>query len=124
LGKALRTRAGQRTRSLDKLLARRAEEEVEAIKAVLTELERSIEAALDDVGRWEQGSLFDTDEQRTQLRRDREALAERLRTIPEQREREAAALRHRYADPQGRWFPAAVTFLVPAAVAHRPGVTH
>ncbi|GGV42972.1 helicase SNF2 family protein [Actinomadura cremea] len=121
LGRALRTRAGQRTRSLDKLIARRGDEEVEAIQAVLTELERSIGAALDDVGRWEQGSLFDSDEQRTQLRRDREALAERLRAIPDQREQEAAALRRRYADPRGRWFPAAVTFLVPDSVAHRPG---
>ncbi|SEF57817.1 Helicase conserved C-terminal domain-containing protein [Thermomonospora echinospora] len=121
LGKALRARARQRARSLERLIAQRADEEVEAMQAVLTELERSIGSALDDVGRWEQGSLFESDDQRTQLRKDRDALAERLRAIPEQREHEAAVLRRRYADPTDRWFPAAVTFLVPAALAHQAG---
>jgi ERCC4-related helicase len=119
LRRALRTRAGQKARSLEKLLATRCAEEVEAMDAVLTELERSIRAALDDTGHWEQGSLFETDEQRTQLRKDRDALLERLTAIPEQRENEKAALRRRYAEPRDRWFPAAVTFLVPASIAHR-----
>ena len=52
-----------------------------------------------------------------QLRADHEALRERLAGIPAQREREIAALRRRYADPTARWFPAAVTFLVPARLA-------
>ena len=40
-----------------------------------------------------------------------------LPSIPATREQETAALRRRYADPQARWFPAAITFLVPAAIA-------
>ncbi|PKK16051.1 DISARM system SNF2-like helicase DrmD [Thermomonospora sp. CIF 1] len=119
LGGALRSRARRRARGLEKLLARRCEEEVTALRTVLTELRRSIEAALDDRG-GEQISLFDLDE-RTQLRKDREALTERLQAIPVQLEQETAALRRRYADPRDRWFPAAVTFLVPAAIAYRAG---
>ena len=42
----------------------------------------------------------------------------RLASIPEMREQETAALRRRYADPRARWFPAAITFLVPAAIAN------
>ncbi len=56
--------------------------------------------------------------EREQLHSDRDALRARLADVPAQRERETAALRRRYADPTARWFPAAVTFLVPAALAH------
>lgn len=41
--------------------------------------------------------------------------------IPEQRDREVAALRRRPAEPRDRWFPAAVTFLVPAVIANAGG---
>ena len=51
------------------------------------------------------------------LRKDHDALKDRLASIPAMREQEAAALRRRYADPQSRWFPAAITFLVPASIA-------
>ena len=56
--------------------------------------------------------------QRDQLHQDHDALRARLRGIPAQTERETDALRRRYADPTARWFPAAVTFLVPASLAH------
>ncbi|HWE90791.1 MAG TPA: hypothetical protein VG317_15130, partial [Pseudonocardiaceae bacterium] len=72
---------------------------------------------LSESDRWYQPSLFDLDE-RDQLHADHQALIARLDAIPEQREREIAALRTRYADPTARWFPAAVTFLVPASIAH------
>ena len=32
-----------------------------------------------------------------------------------------AALRRRYANPQARWFPAAITFLVPSSIANAGG---
>jgi len=117
LGRALKTRAGQRSRSLEKLLATRCEEEVRAMEEVLAELERSIRSLLDDEGHWEQTSLFDTDDERTQLNTDREALRERLKSIPDQKNTETAALRRRYAEPRDRWFPATVTFLVPDSIA-------
>jgi hypothetical protein len=115
LARALSTRADQRSRSLHGLLARRCDEEVAAVADVLVELDRSIRGALDDEPRWEQPTLFAME--REQLRTDHDALRARLADIPAQRERETAALRRRYADPTARWFPAAVTFLVPASLA-------
>jgi superfamily II DNA or RNA helicase len=115
LGRALTNRANQRARSLHGLLAQRCDEEVAAIEAVLAELATSIQQKLADKPHWEQPSLFSLEQE--QLHADRDALDARLRDIPAQRERETDALRRRYADPTARWFPAAVTFLVPAALA-------
>ncbi|MBB6173000.1 hypothetical protein HNR23_003060 [Nocardiopsis mwathae] len=115
---ALQARATQRARTLEKGLAGRCDEEVAAIEAVLDELAESIRAALADTPTWRQDSLFEfTEGEKDQLRKDREALTERLEAIPDQKRDETAALRRRYADPEARWFPAAVTFLVPASLA-------
>jgi hypothetical protein len=88
-----------------------------AMDAILTELEVSIQEALDDTQRWEQASLFEIEAERDQLHADRDALHRRLTSIPAMREQETDALRRRYADPQSCWFPAAITFLVPASIA-------
>lgn len=120
LNRALKRRAEQRAGSLKKTIAKRCDEEVVAIGKVLDELADSIRKALSDEPVWQQASLFElSDPEREQLRRDREALRAKLEGIPEQKERETAALRRRYADPEPRWFPAAVTFLVPASLAKR-----
>ncbi|MFV2109591.1 DISARM system SNF2-like helicase DrmD [Micromonospora sp. LOL_015] len=115
LSRALAVRADQRKRSLYSLLEQRCAEEVTAIGAVLDELAANIRARLDDTPSWEQPSLFELE--REQLHADRDALRNRLRDIPAQRQRETDALRCRYADPTARWFPAAVTCLVPASLA-------
>ncbi|MDX3098050.1 DISARM system SNF2-like helicase DrmD [Streptomyces sp. ME19-03-3] len=117
LGRALGARAEQRARSLHSLLERRCNEEVTGVESVLADLERSIRTALSDHAHWEQASLFEVAAEANQLRKDRAALTERLQAIPGLREQETAALRRRYADPTARWFPAAVTFLVPSALA-------
>ena len=119
LARALNTRANRRFRSLETLLAERCEEEVAGMRAVLADLGRSIRDRLDDTGHWQQESLFDVDDERRQLRADREALQERLRRLPEvtETETETAALRRRWADPSPRWFPVAVTFLVPRSLS-------
>jgi len=117
LGKLLSRRAADRTRSMQALLRKRCEEEVTAVATILDELERSIRGALGATEHWEQGSLFEVDDERDQLRADHEALLARLDALPDQREDETAALSRRYADPTARWFPAAVEFLVPAAIA-------
>jgi superfamily II DNA or RNA helicase len=117
----LANRASARRRSLAALIESRCAEEVTAMNEILDELEQSIRGALDDAPFWEQASLFEVDAERDQLRKDHDALSERLATIPQTREQETAALRHRYADPQDRWFPAAITFLVPAAIANAGG---
>ncbi|HUY46013.1 MAG TPA: DISARM system SNF2-like helicase DrmD, partial [Streptosporangiaceae bacterium] len=120
LAGTLANRSSARRRSLALLIASRCDEEVAAMETILTELERSIRAALDDTGYWYQASLFEIESERDQLRKDREALAERLASLPATRDQETAALRRRYADPVARWFPAAITFLVPASIANAP----
>ncbi|MEU6656293.1 hypothetical protein ABZ904_44945 [Streptomyces sp. NPDC046900] len=117
LGRALGARAEQRARSLHSLLERRCSEEVTGVESVLADLERSIRTALADHAHWEQASLFEVAAEANQLRKDRAALTERLEAIPGLREQETAALRRRYAEPTARWFPAAVTFLIPSALA-------
>jgi hypothetical protein len=115
LARLLNGRAADRVRSMRATLEKRCGEEVRAIEAVLDELTVAIQDALHSPVAV-QPSLFE-DEERNQLRADREALHSRLIAIPQQREREVDALRRRYADPTPRWFPAAVTFLVPASIA-------
>lgn len=110
-------RSSTRRRSLETLIKARCTEEVAAMTTVLDELGRNIRAALDDSPRWEQGSIFEIESERQQLRKDHDALRDRLAEIPTMREQEQAALERRYADPVSRWFPAAVTFLVPASIA-------
>ncbi|MGA5766540.1 DISARM system SNF2-like helicase DrmD [Streptomyces pseudogriseolus] len=116
LSKALNTQANRRFRTLQTLLAKRCEEEVDGMRAVLEDLGRSIRERLDDTGHWQQESLFDVDDERRQLHADREALQERLRRLPDVIESETSALRRRWADPTTRWFPVSVTFLVPRSL--------
>ena len=75
------------------------------MNTILDELERSIRDALDDTPFWQQASLFEIEAERDQLRKDHDALAQRLESIPEMREQETAALRRRYADPAGTLVP-------------------
>jgi hypothetical protein len=60
--------------------------------------------------------LFTVNE-RNQLTRNTQALEARLKEIPAEIEAEQEAIRARYADPEPRLFPVAVTFLVPARMA-------
>lgn len=119
LGKALASQSNKIARKQGKVLDKRCEEDVTAMQAVLTELERNILESLNSDPHWQQESLFTdfTDPERAQLRKNHTELEERLAAIPAQRDSEAAALRHRYADPIARHFPVAVTFLVPASLA-------
>ena len=56
--------------------------------------------------------------QREQFERNKMALQSRSKEIPAEIERETAAIMARYADPQPRMFPVAVTFLVPQRANH------
>jgi hypothetical protein len=117
LRQALETRMRDRTDGLRKQLEERREKEAADITAVLTELRRSIEAELENPG-YAQLELFTTPE-REQFERNVDWLRARVRAIPEEIERETAAIRGRFADPQPRMFPVAVTFLIPRRVAGR-----
>ena len=112
---ALEARGRDRTDSIRKQLADRAEDEAAKITAILRELEGSIR---EEIGRAPdaQLSLF-TDAEREQEARNRDFLAGRLGELPAELNRETEAIRRRYADPQPRLFPVAVTFLVPEGLA-------
>ena len=122
LYRALEARAKDRAESLARVLAERAESDATAITTVMQELQRTITQQLDDLERDDdiqsQLTLFEPDE-RQQFTRDLDALRRRLDEIPAEIDREVAAVRQRYADPQRRLFPAAVTYLVPGAAAAR-----
>lgn len=115
LQQSLDARMGSRTDGLRKQLEERAEKEAGDIATILTELQRAIQAELaePDV---QQLQLF-TDPEREQFERNMDSLRARVRAIPEEIERETAALRARFANPQPRMFPVAVTFLIPEKYA-------
>lgn len=112
LQSALDARGRDRTQSIQRQLAERAESEVAKVKAIFAELERAIRAELDDPRQLELFATY-TEMEREQARRNRDFLADRLRQIPGDLAREVDTIRKRYADPEPRLFPVAVTFLVP-----------
>jgi superfamily II DNA/RNA helicase len=110
---ALEARMRDRASSMERLLAERAEKESADVRAILTELEETIREKLHDP---ELRQLtFDgwAEPEREQLERNMSALRVRLRQIPDEIKRETEAVALRYADPEPRMFPAAVTLLVP-----------
>lgn len=115
LVQALQSRTDDRTAGLQKKLAERANKEAEDIRAILTELKRAIEKELDQP-EFVQLTLFD-DPEREQYERNKLSLQGRVKEIPTEIERETEAIKARYADPQPRMFPVAVTFLVPERLA-------
>ena len=100
-------------------LARRGVEakEIEDIRSILAELKKTIEQELGDSDTRQM--VFDgwTDPERDQLERNMNALRARVQEIPKEIERETTAIKARFADPQPRMFPVAVTFLVPERLA-------
>ena len=115
LASALEGRMKQMVEGLQKKLADRADKEVKDITSILSELKKSIEEEL-QVPMYIQPSLFDDPEQE-RFERNKDAMKARVREIPEEIERETAAIRARFASPRARMFPVAVMFLVPDKMA-------
>jgi superfamily II DNA or RNA helicase len=115
LATALQGRTEDRTAGLQKKLGERATKEANDIRAILTELKRAIEEELGQPAPV-QLTLFE-DPERDQYERNKLALQSRLKEIPGEIERETEAVKARYANPQPRMFPVAVTFLVPERMA-------
>jgi superfamily II DNA/RNA helicase len=105
-------RSRDRLKNLETTLETRKQQDIANITSVLDELEKAIEGELRKEKQPEQLSLFSEDE-RTQVRRDTEALKQRLARIPGEREQEVATIRQRYEGFEIRTFPVAVIFLVP-----------
>ena len=108
---ALTARMTDRTKGLEKRVDQRSDKEAQDIESILLELKRSIEAELDEP-EYRQLELF-SDPERDQLERNKDFLRDRVKQIPGEIERETAAIRARFTDPQARMFPVAVTLLVP-----------
>jgi hypothetical protein len=115
LVQSLEARRKDRITGLEKFLAERADREVMDITAILRELARTIEAELTEP-EYQQLELFDRPE-RDQYDRNLIALRHRLAQIPAEIDQESALIRARFADPEARLFPVAVTFLVPGRLS-------
>jgi len=111
LASSLEARMKQLAEGLQKKLAERADKEASDIASILKELQRSIESELNDPV-YVQPLLFD-DPEIERFERNKDAMRKRLKEIPEEIERETQAIKARFANPQARMFPVAVTFLVP-----------
>jgi hypothetical protein len=116
--KAVEARSRERLEFLTNTIDRRRHAEETDLAQVLDDLAVMISKVLAETGKAVQLQLWPAD-QREQLRRDIEALRVRLERIPEEREREIAAIRKRYADPADRTFPVALEFLVPEEFSSR-----
>ena len=111
LMKQLEKRMGDRRTSLEKSLQDRCDKEVGDIKAILTELQRSIEQELNEPD-FVQLELF-TSIEKDQLERNRNSLKLRLEQIPKEIERETTVIRSRFSNPTTRLFPIAITYFIP-----------
>jgi hypothetical protein len=109
---SVEARSRDRLENLETALESRKQQEIVNITAVLDELERAIEDELHKEKEPEQLALFSEDE-RTQVRRDTEALKLRLTRIPSEKEEEIEAIRGRFEGYAVRTFPVAVIFFVP-----------
>jgi len=118
LMQALEARMKERASSLKNLLDERAHKEMSDITAILSELRTNILAELRQPEVVQlQLAGFSTAE-REQFERNMSTLEERVEQIDAEIEQERAAIRKRYADPQPRLFPVAVTYLVPEHLAN------
>ena len=107
---ALEARADDYSNRMRRLLEERADKEQRDIETILNELARAIEAELDDPDVQQLDLPGFNDEDRSI---HKNALLNRLGEIPDEIEREKEVIQKRFADPQTRLFPVAITFLVP-----------
>ncbi len=109
-------RAGERLGSLRRTLDRRRAEEARNVETVFTQLRATLDSALEGPGLVQ--LTFDQLEEpeRRQLERDREAWRSRRDGLGEEKERELAAIKHRYDAVRELRFPFAVALCVPEGV--------
>jgi superfamily II DNA or RNA helicase len=115
---SLEARLQDRSTSLGKKLADRAAKEQRDITTILRELQTSIrqELAQPAVVQLELSGF--TGDERQQYDHDMSALAARADRIDQEIAKEVERIQQRFADPQPRLFPVAVSYLVPERLAH------
>jgi SNF2 family DNA or RNA helicase len=109
---AVRARSNDRLKSLVNTLETRKRREIDDMTQILDDLAENLGAELKKDVDPQQLTLF-SDDERTQLRRDRLALEARLRRIPEERDRERLAIEERHSGLVDHTFPVAVILIVP-----------
>lgn len=109
---AVKARSKDRLRFLGNTIETRKRKEADDIGQVLDDLEKALKAEIEAEQKPVQLSLFSEDE-RTQLKRDRAALEARLARIPNEREQEMRAIEQRHTNIIDHTFPVAVVLLVP-----------
>ena len=114
---AVSRRSTTKLTSLTKLIGDRQRQELDEMTQILDDLARNLEVEL-NAEEPRQMALF-TEDERTQLRKDRVALEARLARIPEEKERERQAIEDRYSGLVEHSFPVAVVFVVPESLATR-----
>lgn len=118
IARAVKARSTVRLRTLQDTLERKKQQEITNIITVLEELGCNIEQELLKEQQPEQLALF-TEDERTQVRRDIEALKARLARLPQEKEQEVLAIRSRYRDFVDHTFPVAVIFLMPESMTEK-----
>jgi superfamily II DNA or RNA helicase len=113
---AVEARSKDRLRFLVTTIDTRKRKEAEDIRQVLDDLERALKTEIAAEQQPVQLSLFSEDE-RTQLKRDRAALEARLARIPKEREQELRVIEERHSNAIEHTFPVAVVLLVPDSIA-------
>jgi Helicase conserved C-terminal domain/SNF2-related domain len=117
LRQALEARMRDRTDGLTKALAERAEKEAQDIRTILLELQKAIQEQMTDPTYQQTYLPGMAPAEQEQFERNVDSLRRRLQEIPKEIDRETAEIKARFADPQPRMFPVAVTFLVPERLA-------
>ncbi|MGG1940442.1 DISARM system SNF2-like helicase DrmD [Paenibacillus polymyxa] len=110
---AVEARSRERLKHLENTFERRKSEEIKDVLTVLEDLEKSIKKELKDQGPEQIEMQLWPEDQRNQLRRDIDALKERLDRIPNEKKSEKLAIEKRYENLVDLTFPVAVIFLVP-----------
>ncbi|WP_417423187.1 DISARM system SNF2-like helicase DrmD [Hoeflea sp.] len=113
---AVEARSKDRLRFLVNTIDTRKRKEADDIRQILDDLERALNAEIAAEHQPVQLSLFSEDE-RTQLKRDRAALEARLARIPKEREQEMRSIEERHSSATDHTFPVAVVLLVPNSLA-------
>jgi len=118
LMQSLEVRMREREQSLQRVLADSAAKEQRDIQAILAELQASILKEIQRPAQVVQLQLsgFSTEE-RQQFERNVAALEERVEQIDTEIAEETRRIQQRFANPQSRLFPVAVTYLVPERLA-------
>lgn len=106
------TRSRDRLKFLENRLEHRKKSDVDDISSLLAELDKAIRREI-EAAKLIQLELWPENEQ-LQVRRDLDALRARLNRIPEEREKEIAAIEGRYSSFAYRTFPVAVSFILPS----------